>query len=104
MAKASYVVGQNVGFDINIMGCEFHRVGIQTPLLSMNVLDTCTETTAELLRLPGGRGGKFKLPTLTELHEYLFWTKNLQKLIMQPQTLKQQHVVFGIGKKKFFPR
>jgi DNA polymerase-3 subunit alpha len=22
--------------------------------------------------LPGGRGGKFKLPTLTELHQYLF--------------------------------
>lgn len=75
LAKASYVVGQNVGFDINIMGCEFHRAGIQTPLLSMNVLDTCTETTAELLRLPGGRGGKFKLPTLTELHEYLFGQK-----------------------------
>src|SRR3989304_5957288 len=25
-----------------------------------------------LLKLPGGRGGKFKLPTLTELHSYLF--------------------------------
>lgn len=75
LSKASYVVGQNVGFDINIMGCEFHRAGLQTPLLGMNVLDTCTETTAELLRLPGGRGGKFKLPTLTELHEYLFGQK-----------------------------
>ena len=38
----------------------------------MPILDTCTETTALLLQLPGGRGGKFKLPTLTELHEYLF--------------------------------
>jgi DNA polymerase-3 subunit alpha len=75
LSKASYVVGQNVGFDINIMGCEFHRAGLQTPLLGMNVLDTCSETTAELLRLPGGRGGKFKLPTLTELHEYLFGQK-----------------------------
>ena len=25
-----------------------------------------------MCRIPGGRGGKFKLPTLTELHEYLF--------------------------------
>nr|WP_298656415.1 DNA polymerase III subunit alpha [uncultured Flavobacterium sp.] len=75
LSKASYVVGQNVAFDINIMGCEFHRAGLQTPLLGMNVLDTCSETTAELLRLPGGRGGKFKLPTLTELHEYLFGQK-----------------------------
>ncbi len=38
----------------------------------MPVLDTCTEITASLLQLPGGRGGKFKLPTLTELHQYLF--------------------------------
>ena len=73
--KHCYVVGQNVGFDINIMGCEFHRAGITSNLASLNVLDTCTETTAELLRLPGGRGGKFKLPTLTELHEYLFGQK-----------------------------
>jgi len=75
LSKASYVVGQNVGFDINIIGCEFHRAGMASNLSTMNVLDTCTETTAELLRLPGGRGGKFKLPTLTELHEYLFGEK-----------------------------
>jgi DNA polymerase-3 subunit alpha len=37
-------------------------------------LDTCTEITADLLKLPGGRGGKFKLPTLTELHQFLFDT------------------------------
>ncbi|MDK2772889.1 MAG: DNA polymerase III subunit alpha, partial [Flavobacterium sp.] len=72
LSKAKYVVGQNVGFDVNIMGCEFHRLGITTDLSQLPVLDTCTETTAELLKLPGGRGGKFKLPTLTELHEYLF--------------------------------
>jgi len=36
------------------------------------VLDTCTETTAEMCKIPGGRGGKFKLPTLTELHHFLF--------------------------------
>ncbi|NDI97884.1 DNA polymerase III subunit alpha [Flavobacterium sp. LaA7.5] len=72
LAKSKFIVGQNVGFDINIIGSEFHRYGIQSPLASMRVLDTCTETTAEMLQLPGGRGGKFKLPTLTELHEYLF--------------------------------
>ncbi|MFA4866648.1 MAG: DNA polymerase III subunit alpha [Pedobacter sp.] len=72
LSKAKFVVGQNVGFDVNIMGCEFHRMGVESPMASMPVLDTCTETTAELLKLPGGRGGRFKLPTLTELHEYLF--------------------------------
>ena len=72
LAKSKFVVGQNIGFDVNIMGCEFHRLGVESPMSQMPVLDTCTETTAELLRLPGGRGGKFKLPTLTELHQYLF--------------------------------
>ena len=72
LAKTDYVVGQNVGFDLNIMGCEFYRKGINTKLNDLPVLDTCTETTAELCKIPGGRGGKFKLPTLTELHEHLF--------------------------------
>ncbi len=72
LSKAKFIVGQNVGFDVNIMGCEFHRAGISSRMSSMPVLDTCTETTASLLKLPGGRGGKFKLPTLTELHQYLF--------------------------------
>jgi len=45
---------------------------VQSPLTELPVLDTCTEHTAELCKIPGGRGGKFKLPTLTELHEFLF--------------------------------
>lgn len=72
LAKANFVVGQNVNFDLNIMGCEFHRLGVKTTLNDLPILDTCTEKTAELCALPGGRGGKFKLPTLTELHEKLF--------------------------------
>lgn len=72
LSKATFVVGQNIGFDVNIMGCEFHRMGIESPMSQMPVLDTCTEITAELLKLPGGRGGRFKLPNLTELHQYLF--------------------------------
>ncbi|MDX5583657.1 MAG: DNA polymerase III subunit alpha, partial [Aureibaculum sp.] len=74
LSKASFVVGQNVGFDLNIMGCEFHRKNIETKLNDLPILDTCTETTAKLCQLPGGRGGKFKLPTLTELHQHLFNT------------------------------
>lgn len=72
LSKAKFVVGQNIGFDINIMGCEFHRFGVESTMASLPVLDTCTEITADLLKIPGGRGGKFKLPTLTELHQYLF--------------------------------
>ena len=72
LSKTKFIVGQNLGFDLNIMGCEFYRLGIESPMSSLPVLDTCTEVTASLLKLPGGRGGKFKLPTLTELHQYLF--------------------------------
>lgn len=47
-------------------------IGNRKSTSTLPVLDTCTETTAALLKLPGGRSGKFKLPTLTELHQYLF--------------------------------
>ncbi|AXT56907.1 DNA polymerase III subunit alpha [Aquimarina sp. AD1] len=74
LSKTKFVVGQNVGFDVNIMGAEFYRLGVDNALQELPVLDTCTETTASLCQIPGGRGGKFKLPTLTELHQYLFGT------------------------------
>ena len=70
--KAKFVVGQNVGFDLNVLGCEYIRKEIKTEMGEMPVLDTCTEVTASLCKLPGGRGGRFKLPTLTELHSFLF--------------------------------
>ncbi len=72
LSKAKFVVGQNVSFDNNIIGCEFHRLGIENKLQETLVLDTCTEKTAKLCKIPGGRGGKFKYPTLTELHQHLF--------------------------------
>jgi DNA polymerase-3 subunit alpha len=72
LGKAKFVVGQNIQFDINVTGCEFVRTELDTPMLEMDILDTCTETTANLCQIPGGRGGKFKLPTLTELHDFLF--------------------------------
>ena len=72
LSKTKFVVGQNVKFDLNIMGAEFVRTDIANHLQEIPVLDTCTEHTASLCQIPGGRGGKFKLPTLTELHQFLF--------------------------------
>ncbi len=72
LEKAKFIVGQNVGFDVNIMGAEFLRGGYENPLEQFPFLDTCTESTAKLCQLPGGRYGKFKLPTLAELHQELF--------------------------------
>jgi len=74
ISKAKFIVGQNVNFDLNIMGCEFYRTKITSPLNEMPVLDTCTEVTANICKLSGGRYGRFKLPTLTELHQHLFNT------------------------------
>lgn len=72
LERSKFVVGQNITFDINVMGCELYRYGVDSKLAALPVLDTCTEVTAELCKIPGGRGGKFKLPTLTELHAHLF--------------------------------
>ena len=72
ISKSKFIVGHNVNFDLNIIGCEFFRKNISSNIELTDILDTCSEATASLCRLPGGRGGKFKLPTLTELHEFLF--------------------------------
>jgi len=70
--QVSFVVGHNVSFDRNIMGAEFLRSGLTDALDQKPMVDTCTEETALLCQLPGGRGGKFKLPTLSELYSFLF--------------------------------
>jgi len=70
--KSKFIVGHNVNFDLNIIGCEFFRKNIENEITNLKVLDTCYEKTASLCKIPGGRGGKFKFPTLTELHYYLF--------------------------------
>ena len=78
ISKSKFIVGQNVGFDIKIISCEFYRAQLETNLKDLKVLDTCTEVTANLCKLPGGRGGKYKLPTLTELHYFLFDEKFIE--------------------------
>ena len=70
--RCEFIGGHNVRFDLNIMGAEFLRIGEKNPLENFPIIDTCTEQTASLCQLPGGRGGKFKLPNLSELHHYLF--------------------------------
>lgn len=72
--QCEFVGGHNVKFDLNIMGAEFLRLNDRNPLENFPIIDTCTEETATLCQLPGGRGGKFKLPTLSELHAHLFDT------------------------------
>ena len=72
LAKADFMVGHNLKFDVNIMGCEFFRLQEESPFLDIPILDTCSEETAKLCQLGGRKGGGFKKPTLTELVIFLF--------------------------------
>ncbi len=72
LTEVTFIVGHNVSFDRNIMGAEFLRSGREDHIATKKIIDTCTEETATLCQLPGGRGGKFKLPTLSELYHFLF--------------------------------
>lgn len=70
--KADIIIGHNIEFDINIVGCEMFRLQDNTAkLLGVKTIDTKEEGT-EFCAIPGGRGGKFKWPTLAELHRKLF--------------------------------
>ena len=72
LARAQYVMGHNIEFDVNIVGAEYHRLTQDLEkLTSKPVIDSKNEAT-EFCAIPGGRGGRFKWPTLTELHVKLF--------------------------------
>ena len=74
LQQCEFVGGHNVKFDLNIMGAEFLRINGKNPLENLPIIDTCNEETANLCQLPG-RGGKFKLPKLSELYAHLFETQ-----------------------------
>lgn len=73
MSACLVKVGHNLSFDINVLGCEHYRYFPDTknPFEDLDFTDTCTEQTANLLQLTGGRG-KFKFPKLGELYFFLF--------------------------------
>ena len=69
--EVKFVVGHNIGFDNNIVGCEFLRKNMPNLLQSIPSIDTKEDST-NYCKIPGGRGGSFKWPSLTELHQTLF--------------------------------
>ena len=70
--RCTHVIGHNIEFDLNIVGAELHRLGMDVDqLLGKAVIDT-KEAGTDYCQIPGGKGGKFKWPTLTELHTKLF--------------------------------
>ncbi len=65
------LVGHNIRFDVNALGAEFIRSGLETKFLDLPQVCTMRSST-DFLKIPGGRGGKFKPPKLMELYEFLF--------------------------------
>jgi len=71
LSRSDFVIGHNVSFDLSVLGAEFIRKGMNTRLHDTAWL--CTkEVSADFCALPGGKGGKYKWPTLAELSVRLF--------------------------------
>jgi DNA polymerase III subunit alpha len=71
LENTNYNVGHNIEFDINIVGAEFFRLGIDNNLSAKQDIDTM-KSSVDFCAIPGGRGGRFKYPSLTDLHKKLF--------------------------------
>lgn len=70
--RATYIMGHNIGFDVNIVGAELIRASREHQSLTEKQAIDSKDDSTEYCALPGGRGGKFKWPTLTQLHTKLF--------------------------------
>ena len=70
--QCTYLCGHNIGFDINIIGAELLRCDLPNVFNEKLIIDTKNDATTNFCALPGGRGGKYKWPTLTELYSKLF--------------------------------
>ncbi|MDZ7719684.1 MAG: DNA polymerase III subunit alpha [Balneolaceae bacterium] len=68
--NSTFIVGHNLEFDLNIMGSEYLRMERENPLTEKIHIDTKDDAT-EYCAIPGGRG-RYKWPTLSELHDKLF--------------------------------
>ena len=70
--KASkFIIGHNISFDNSILGCELLRKDMENILSDFPCIDTKNDAT-DFCKIPGGRGGGYKWPSLTELHIKLF--------------------------------
>ena len=102
-AKAKYVMGHNVGFDVNVVGAELLRLNqAAEPLTDIAIIDSKDEGT-EFCAIPGGRGGKFKWPTLTELHHKLLG-KALETRTTPPTTSRPRRGAFEMVRLRVIER
>ncbi len=71
LQKAEVVAGHNVNFDNTVVRVECMRKSLSCLLTEKTIVDT-KEASTNYCAIPGGRGGKFKWPKLSELHVKLF--------------------------------
>ena len=69
LAEIDQLIGHNVSFDYNVLGCEYIRVIAENPLEAYESFCTMKNAT-DYCRIPGPYG--YKWPTLEELHFNLF--------------------------------
>lgn len=69
--KAEVISGHNIEFDLKIIGAEMLRKDHNTQMWDLRVIDT-KDASTDFCAIPGGKGGKFKWPSLEELHQKLF--------------------------------
>ncbi|MEK9830808.1 MAG: PHP domain-containing protein, partial [Schleiferiaceae bacterium] len=72
LSRSTHLVGHNLRFDLQVMGAEYIRATRTPARLKLPVLDTCTQATAQVTKIIGGKGSGFKIPKLGELHAHLF--------------------------------
>ena len=70
VGKATFVVAHNMKFNSSIVGAEFYRKGMKNVLEYSDNYCLMQEATW-FCKIPG-RGGKFKWPTLQQLHTKIF--------------------------------
>ena len=68
---STFIIGHNVEFDKNIVGCELLRKGLKDTLSDFPSIDTKDDAT-DYCAIPGRRKGGYKWPSLIELHRKLF--------------------------------
>ncbi|MBN2275220.1 MAG: DNA polymerase III subunit alpha [Bacteroidales bacterium] len=71
LLQTKLVIGHNIDFDRKIVGAEYVRTGQPDEMSPLPYCCTKEEAT-EFCALLGGKGGNFKWPTLSELHQKLF--------------------------------
>jgi len=71
LGKTNYNVGHNIDFDVKVVGAEFFRLNIENNIETTAVIDTM-KSSVDYCAIPGGKGGRFKYPSLTDLHTKLF--------------------------------